>query len=109
MFMEGIGSLLTVVDTVQQYPLGSLYAEPAVYSGEAASDEDVGPRVWRYVYNPGAALAAYIVVKKKAGVTKEHVVIADQAGPASKFTLRGVTQHAIGAASYGWILCHGVG
>lgn len=93
--------LVTSVGTDPLYGLGSLRQEV---------DPSLGTQIWRYVLNAEAAtaFAKGTVVMHKAATVGASVVVSTGAVLAAG-RLVGVAQHAIPAASYGWVLCQGGG
>ena len=82
-----------------RYPLGALtFYTHATY----------GPQFYRYVYNnSGSSIAANLGVMQENGTTRYEVALSTTGIAAQR--IYGVTQWAIGAASYGWVLCSGIG
>lgn len=90
---------ISTVDTSPKYALGALtYYVDATY----------GAQVWRYVYNnSGSSIAANRGVMQEDGTDLYQVALSGSNCECARFL--GVTQHAIAAASYGWVLASGVG
>ena len=92
--------LITRVDTTAAYPLNSLrWVEHPTY----------GMTMWRYVQNgEGAtAFAQGDVVQVKASTLAWGTGILAATAKLPRNKVLGVADHAIAAASYGWIICQG--
>jgi hypothetical protein len=82
-----------------RYPLGAI---------TEVKNESYGRQKWRYIYNnSGGSIAANLGVMQENGTTQYEVALSTTGIAAQR--LLGVTQHAIAAASYGWVLCDGMG
>ena len=97
-----MGISVTDVDTTQQLPLGFEYHEPA-------SGDDLGEKVWVYVYNDEGAtnFTEGTVVMRDAATATYDAVLSTAAVPAIR--ILGVAQHTIAFGSYGFVLKKGIG
>lgn len=99
MLVTNLVGAISTVDTSPKYTLGALtyYSHPTY-----------GSQVWRYVYNnSGSSIAANRGVMQEDGTDLYQVALSGANCEQARFL--GVTQHAIAAASYGWVLASGVG
>ena len=99
-------STITQVDTVARFPLGYQVTVPAKGAGTGL---DQGEQVWIYVFNDEAATAfavGTLIQRDAATATYDGIV---STGAVSPQRIMGVSQHAIAAQSYGFILRSGIG
>ena len=94
------GISTSTVTTDQQAPLGFVMTAPSAVSNGGLCE-------WVYVKAEDALSAGEVCMKKDATATYENVVTA--AANTLAIRLVGVAQHAIAAASYGFVLRKGVG
>lgn len=90
---------ISTVDSSAVYDLGTItfYKHPTY-----------GPQFWRYVYNnSGSDIAANLGVMQEDGTDLHQVALSDAGVECAR--LLGVTQHAIAAGKYGWVLASGFG
>ena len=97
-----MGISVTDVDTEAKLPLGFVYREPA-------SGDNEGEKHWIYVYNdePTNPFAVGGLVERDAATSTYDGIIST--GAVSPQRIMGVAQHAIAAASYGFVLRQGIG
>ena len=103
-----MGIEVTDVSTTQRLPLGFQYRQPAANDG-------LGEKVWVYVFNDSTVWAQGHVITMDVSETtgaheRYHGILAipmEEGTPA--LLVLGVAQHAIAAASYGFILKTGIG
>lgn len=107
---------VTETDTVQRFPLGQEYTEPADFwdrnsdvTGVGGRAVNQGPRTWRYIQCAAANAAAQGTVHMRAagGETFANCLLATTGIPSLRVV--GVAQHVIAAGSYGWVLIRGMG
>ena len=94
------GISTSTVTTDQQAPLGFVMTAPSAVSNGGLCE-------WVYVKAEDALSAGEVCMKKDATATYENVKTA--AANTLAIRLVGVAQHAIAAASYGFVLRKGVG
>ena len=105
-----MGISVTDVDTEAKLPLGFQYREPA-------SGDDLGEKVWVYVFNDEASTAfaeGHVITMDVSETTGAHSRYHGVLAPACEegtpaILVLGVAQHAIAAQSYGFILKEGIG
>jgi hypothetical protein len=102
MLPEFTADAVTATSTTALYKLGyKVVTKDAVY----------GTKFWRYVLNGEAstAFAAGTVVQRKATTVSSGTGIVCVTAKTPRYKVLGVSQNAIAAGSYGFILCEGVG
>ena len=97
-----MGILHTDVSTTQLLPLGFEYIQ------EADATNNTGDTHWIYVYNDDTnPFAVGGLVERDAATSTYDGIIST--GAVSPQRIMGVAQHAIAAASYGFVLRQGIG
>jgi len=109
--MSGFGDSLTTVGTTQLHPLGTTVVEPATQGGTRANQ---GEKTWIYVKNEESSAAFAVgtaVVRDPSAAGNDWYggVLSPATAHAAQVLVLGVSQHAIAAGSYGFILRNGVG
>lgn len=102
MLPEFTADAVTSTSTTALYKLGyKVVTKDATY----------GTRFWRYVFNSEAAtaFATGTVVQRKATTVSAGTGIVCVTAKAPRYKILGVSQNAIAAQSYGFILAEGVG
>ena len=95
-----MGISVTDVDTAAVLPLGFEYHQPA-------GSDDLGPKVWIYVYNDDASSFVQGTIVARDGTTTTYDgIIAPVDAPTAR--IMGVAQHTIVAGSYGFIQKKGI-
>ena len=96
-----MGIEVTDVSTTQRLPLGFEYHQPA------DATDNLGPKVWIYVFNDSGSWVQGSVIARDASTTTYDGILAAASTPSMRVI--GVAQHAIADGSYGFILKRGIG
>lgn len=104
---------VSTVDTVQRFPLGTLYEEPAGFGTDrdpavSGSKSDRGRRIWIYVFNDsGSSIVRGTVCCRKA-LTTTYNVRAVPTTTVPSAGIVGIGDHTIATANYGWLIREGM-
>ena len=95
---------ITAADTVELYPVGSTYLEPAdeVVAADATHE---GDRLWVYVKGGSGGITTESVVARATGASPFTGIIGVAANTAVEVI--GISAYAIAEDSYGWVVRRG--